>query len=147
MTSGRWYYEARSLQGAYWTTCANRLRHGVSFRCKGQVAPTTDDCQEPDFCGDNELRILERSGVWAMKRSREERSLCAISTGRSVQVSIRYDTNFIAQRVATLSQKHSRHASHHCDSMCLVRTTRQLCGGEPQRRVLTSLRLTDMGGA
>ena len=48
--------------------------------------------------------------------------LCAISTGRSVQVSIRYDTNFIAQRVAKLSQKHSRHASHHCDSMSIVRT-------------------------
>ena len=59
----------------------------------------------------------------------------------------RYDTNFIAQRVAKLSQKHSRYASHHCDSMCLVRTTRQLSGGEPQRLVLTSLRLTDMGGA
>ena len=29
-----------------------------------------------------------------MKRSREQRSLCAISTGRSVQVSFRYDTNF-----------------------------------------------------
>ena len=57
-----------------------------------------------------------------MKRSREQRSLCAISTGRSVQVSFRYDTNFIAQRVAQLGQKHSRHASHHCDSMCLVRT-------------------------
>ena len=56
-------------------------------------------------------------------------------------------TNFIAQRVAKLSQKLSRHASHHCDSMCLVRTTRQLSGGEPQRRVLTSVRLTDMGGA
>ena len=47
-----------------------------------------------------------------MKRSREQRSLCAISTGRSVQVSLRYDTNFIAQRGAKLSQKHSRHASH-----------------------------------
>ena len=29
-----------------------------------------------------------------MKRSREQRSLCAISTGRSVQVSFRYDTSF-----------------------------------------------------
>ena len=27
------------------------------------------------------------------------------------------------------------------------RTTRQLSGGEPQRRILTSLRLTDIGGA
>ena len=66
---------------------------------------------------------------------------------RSVQVSIRYDTNFIAQRVAKLSQKHSRHGNHHCDSICFVRTTRQLSGGEPQRRVLTSFRLMDMGGA
>ena len=82
-----------------------------------------------------------------MKRSREQRSYSAISTGRSVQVSIRYDTSFTVQRVAKLSQKHYRHASHHCDFMCLVRTTRQLSGGEPQRRVLTSLHLTDMGGA
>ena len=37
--------------------------------------------------------------------------------GRSVQVSIRYDMSFIVQRVAKLSQKHSRHGSHHCDSM------------------------------
>ena len=37
--------------------------------------------------------------------------------GRSVQVSIRFDMNFIAQSVAKLSQKHSRHGSHHCDSM------------------------------